>query len=150
MPCWLPCPCKYETNKLVRIHSVWLGSLKWILNGTILLAICIVLGLDKGYQEFDLVVSSVTTKVKGVARMHLPGVGDVVWDGVDCSGPARDKNSFFVVTNVIVTNNQKQGNCPEQCLYSRFPLKADCVGLTRTVRKETGTSSAMGFRRDHV
>lgn len=40
------------------------------------------------YQEFDLVVSSVTTKVKGVAQTNLPGVGEVVWDVVDYSGPA--------------------------------------------------------------
>lgn len=96
---------------------------------------------NRKYQEFDLVVSSVTTKVKGVAQTHLPGIGDVVWDVVDYSGPSQvgarasdlwvldlwqrgefkdffflpfqSKNSFFVVTNVIVTKNQKQGKCPE-------------------------------------
>lgn len=40
---------------------------------------------NRKYQEFDLVVSSVTTKVKGVAQIHLPGIGDVVWDVVDYS-----------------------------------------------------------------
>lgn len=44
---------------------------------------------NRKYQEFDLVVSSVTTKVKGVAQAHLPGVGDVVWDVVDYSGPSQ-------------------------------------------------------------
>ena len=44
---------------------------------------------NKSYQQFDLVVSSVTTKVKGVAQTHLPGVGDVVWDVVDYSGPSQ-------------------------------------------------------------
>ncbi|XP_029296237.1 P2X purinoceptor 7 [Cottoperca gobio] len=105
--------CQYETNKLVRIQSVRLGSLKWILNAAILLFICIMLLWNRNYQQFDLVVSSVTTKVKGVAQTQLPGVGDVVWDVVDYSGPSQDKNSFFVVTNIIVTKNQKQGKCPE-------------------------------------
>uniref|UniRef100_A0A3Q2DN98 P2X purinoceptor n=2 Tax=Cyprinodon variegatus TaxID=28743 RepID=A0A3Q2DN98_CYPVA len=68
---------------------------------------------NRKYQEFDQVVSSVTTKVKGVAQTPVPGVGDIVWDVVDYSGPVQDKNSFFVVTNVIVTKNQKQGKCPE-------------------------------------
>uniref|UniRef100_A0A7N6B937 P2X purinoceptor n=1 Tax=Anabas testudineus TaxID=64144 RepID=A0A7N6B937_ANATE len=68
---------------------------------------------NRKYQEFDLVVSSVTTKVKGVTEARLPGVGDMVWDVADYSGPSQDKNSFFVVTNVIVTKNQKQGKCPE-------------------------------------
>ncbi|XP_028285034.1 P2X purinoceptor 7 [Parambassis ranga] len=105
--------CQYETNKLVRIQSVRLGSLKWILNAAILLFICIMMLWNRKYQEFDLVVSSITSKVKGVAQTHLPGVGDVVWDVVDYGGPLQDKNSFFVVTNVIVTKNQKQGQCPE-------------------------------------
>lgn len=94
---------------------------------------------NRKYQEFDLVVSSVTTKVKGVAQTNLPEFGEVVWDVVDYSGPAvqvgvqvspsfipgssgglnhpglsfQSKNSFFVLTNVIVTKNQKQGKCPE-------------------------------------
>lgn len=33
------CLCQYETNKLVRIQSVRLGSTKWSLNGFILLFI---------------------------------------------------------------------------------------------------------------
>lgn len=44
---------------------------------------------NKRYQAFDLVVSSVTTKVKGVAPTHLPGFGDVVWDVVDYSGSSQ-------------------------------------------------------------
>ncbi|KAM9743487.1 P2X purinoceptor 7 isoform 1-T1 [Menidia menidia] len=105
--------CQYQTNKLVRIRSVRLGSLKWSLNGAILLFICVMMLWNRKYQEFDLVVSSVTTKVKGVAQTRLPGVGNLVWDMVDYSGPSQDKNSFFVVTNVIITRSQKQGKCPE-------------------------------------
>ncbi|XP_047447512.1 P2X purinoceptor 7 [Mugil cephalus] len=112
--------CQYETNKLVRIQSVRLGSLKWSLNMAILLFICIMMLWNRKYQEFDLVVSSVTTKVKGVAQTHLSGVGDIVWDVVDYSGPSQDKNSFFVVTNVIVTKNQTRGKCPEAPLEGRF------------------------------
>ncbi|TNN52404.1 P2X purinoceptor 4 [Liparis tanakae] len=121
--------CQYETNKLVRIQSVRLGSLKWSLNAAILLFICLMLLWNRSYQQFDLVVSSVTTKVKGVAQTHLPGVGAVVWDVVDYSGPSQEKNSFFVVTNVIVTKNQKQGKCPEVLVPMKGGLcrsDADC------------------------
>ncbi|KAM6931210.1 P2X purinoceptor 7 [Xenentodon cancila] len=125
MPCiYVLGLCQYQTNKLVRIQSVRLGSLKWSLNGAILLFICIMMLWNKKYQEFDLVVSSVTTKVKGVAQTRLPGVGDVVWDVVDYSWPIQDKNSFFVVTNVIVTKSQKQGKCPEVPLKGR-PCRTD-------------------------
>lgn len=44
---------------------------------------------NREYQEFDLVVSSVTAKVKGVAQTHLTGIGDLVWDVVDYSGPSQ-------------------------------------------------------------
>uniref|UniRef100_A0A672S432 P2X purinoceptor n=1 Tax=Sinocyclocheilus grahami TaxID=75366 RepID=A0A672S432_SINGR len=113
MPCTLLNLCEYDTQKLVKIKSVRLGSLKWTLNGVILLFICIMMLWNKEYQEYDLVVSSVTTKVKGVAKVTIPDIGEVVWDVVDISGPYQGRNSFFVATNVIVTKNQKQGNCPE-------------------------------------
>uniref|UniRef100_A0A8C5CVX9 P2X purinoceptor n=1 Tax=Gadus morhua TaxID=8049 RepID=A0A8C5CVX9_GADMO len=111
MSCRLLTLCQYETNKLVRINSVRLGSLKWTLNVVILMFICIMMLWNKQYQELDPVVSSVTAKLKGVALTQVPGLGDVVWDVVDYSGPAQEKNSFFVVTNVIITKNQKQGKC---------------------------------------
>ncbi|XP_062310131.1 P2X purinoceptor 7 [Osmerus eperlanus] len=120
MSCKLINICEYETNKLVRIKSVRLGSLKWTLNGVILLFICIMMLWNKEYQEYDFVVSSVTTKVKGVALTNLPGVGNIVWDVVDYSGPSQGKNSFFVVTNVAITNDQKQGKCPEVPPYGEL------------------------------
>uniref|UniRef100_A0A673ZXF6 Purinergic receptor P2X, ligand-gated ion channel, 7 n=1 Tax=Salmo trutta TaxID=8032 RepID=A0A673ZXF6_SALTR len=128
MPCKRLNICEYETHKLVRIQSVRLGSLKWTFNGVILMFICIVMFWNKEYQEHDYVVSSVTAKVKGVAMTSLPDVGDIVWDVVDYSGPSQGKNSFFVVTNVIVTKNQRQGKCPEVPPYGKVCwTDKDCV-----------------------
>ncbi|XP_034027136.1 P2X purinoceptor 7 [Thalassophryne amazonica] len=124
MPCGLLALCRYETNKVIQIHSPRLGSLKWTLNGLILLFICFMMLWNRKYQETELVVSSVTTKVKGVALTNLAGLGDLVWDVVDYSGPIQEKNSFFVVTNAIMTKNQKQGKCPEVPPYGR-PCRTD-------------------------
>ncbi|KAA8592437.1 hypothetical protein FQN60_017892 [Etheostoma spectabile] len=132
--------CQYETNKLVRIQSVRLGSLKWSLNAAILLFICVMLLWNRSYQQFDLVVSSVTTKVKGVAQTQLPGNGEEVWDVVDYSGPLQDKNSFFVVTNVIVTKNQKQGKCPE------VPLKGKLCRTDKDCEKGGWDQQSHGIR----
>ncbi|KAK7934025.1 hypothetical protein WMY93_004921 [Mugilogobius chulae] len=118
--CWcVRCLCQYETTKLVRIQSLRLGSLKWALNGTILLFICVLLLWNRRYQQFELVVSSVTTKVKGVSQVSVPGLGAVAWDTVDYSAPSQEKNSFFVMTNVIVTRNQRQGTCAEEPFRGR-------------------------------
>ncbi|XP_006797812.1 P2X purinoceptor 7 [Neolamprologus brichardi] len=148
MPCCrLRALCQYETNKLVRIQSVRLGSLKWSLNGAILLFICIMMLWNRKYQEFDLVVSSVTTKVKGVAQAPLPEVGNMVWDEVDYSGPWKGKNTFFVVTNVIVTKNQKQGKCAQVPLKGRFcHTDKDCEkGAWDQQKHGTVTSSCVKF-----
>lgn len=50
---------------------------------------------NRKYQEFDLVVSSVTTKVKGVAQTRVPGLGEAVWDVVDYSGPPQVRARSF-------------------------------------------------------
>ncbi|KAG9354646.1 hypothetical protein JZ751_001359 [Albula glossodonta] len=120
MPCNFLDLCQYETNKLVRIKSFKLGSLKWTLNGVILMFICIMMVWNKEYQEYDLVVSSVTTKVKGAALTQVPGIGEMLWDVVDYSGTSQGKNSFFVVTNVVVTKQQKQGKCLEGPPYGKL------------------------------
>uniref|UniRef100_A0A8D3B044 P2X purinoceptor n=1 Tax=Scophthalmus maximus TaxID=52904 RepID=A0A8D3B044_SCOMX len=145
--CPLLALCQYETTKLVRIQSVRLGSLKWSLNGAILLFICLLMLWNRKYQEFDLVVSSVTAKVKGVAQARLPGGGDVVWDVVDYSGPSQDKNSFFVMTNVIVTKNQKQGKCPEVPVNGRVcKTDGDCErGATDQQSHGIQTGSCVKF-----
>uniref|UniRef100_A0A3B4BWX8 P2X purinoceptor n=1 Tax=Pygocentrus nattereri TaxID=42514 RepID=A0A3B4BWX8_PYGNA len=126
MACGLLNLCVYETNKRFRIKSVELGTLKWTLNGAVLLFICFMMLWNKEYQEHDLVTSSVTTKVKGVALASIPEMGLVVWDVVDHSGLAQGKNSFFVATNVIVTKNQKQGKCPEVAPWGLCKTDKDC------------------------
>ncbi|KAL6458652.1 hypothetical protein MHYP_G00321240 [Metynnis hypsauchen] len=126
MACGLLGLCVYETNKRVRIKSLKLGTLKWTLNGAVLLFICFMMLWNKEYQEFDFVTSSVTTKVKGVAHTSIPEIGEVVWDVVDHSGLSQGKNSFFVATNVIVTKNQKQGKCPEVAAWGPCQTDKDC------------------------
>lgn len=52
---------------------------------------------NKEYQKYDLVVSSVTTKVKGVAEISIPDIGKVVWDVVDYSGPSQVTLPAFII-----------------------------------------------------
>lgn len=44
---------------------------------------------EKGYQEVDSVVSSVTTKAKGVAVTNTSQLGFRVWDVADYVIPAQ-------------------------------------------------------------
>ncbi|KFQ18500.1 P2X purinoceptor 4, partial [Merops nubicus] len=68
---------------------------------------------EKGYQETDSVVSSVTTKVKGVALTNTSDLGARIWDVADYVIPPQEENTVFVMTNVILTLNQSQRRCPE-------------------------------------
>jgi len=56
---------------------------------------------NKEYQEYDLVVSSVTTKVKGVAEISIPDIGEVVWDVVDYSGLSQVTLLPFIIIYVL-------------------------------------------------
>uniref|UniRef100_A0A674JR33 P2X purinoceptor 7 n=1 Tax=Terrapene triunguis TaxID=2587831 RepID=A0A674JR33_9SAUR len=66
-----------------------------------------VLVTDKRYQKKDSVISSIHTKVKGVVQTDSR-----IWDTAEYTIPMQ-VNSFFVITNIIMTENQFQNVCPE-------------------------------------
>ncbi|KFW65146.1 P2X purinoceptor 4, partial [Pygoscelis adeliae] len=83
---------------------------------------------EKGYQETDSVVSSVTTKVKGVTLTNTSTLGAMIWDVADYVIPPQEENTVFVMTNVILTLNQHQGRCPElPDDETECKEKSDCV-----------------------
>ncbi|KAM3936376.1 P2X purinoceptor 5 isoform 3-T3 [Leptodactylus fuscus] len=70
--------------------------------------------VKKGYQDIDTSIqSSVITKLKGVAYTNTTELGPRLWDVVDYVIPPQGENVFFVVTNLIVTPNQRQEKCRE-------------------------------------
>ncbi|XP_026575223.1 P2X purinoceptor 7 isoform X2 [Pseudonaja textilis] len=108
---------EFETNRVVRIYSVWYGSLKSIIHFMVFLYVSIVLLADRRYQKKDSVISSMHVKVKGVSQTE-----NRVWDTAEYTIPGQGVNSFFVLTNIITTENQTQRLCPE------FPFaKAVCT-----------------------
>ncbi|XP_053862972.1 P2X purinoceptor 7-like isoform X1 [Malaclemys terrapin pileata] len=106
--CSLKNLCEYETSKVVRFQSVSYGSLKWTFHMVVFLYVCYVLVTDKRYQKKDSVISSVHTKVKGVVQTDSR-----IWDTAEYTIPMQGIDSFFVITNIIMTENQFQSVCPE-------------------------------------
>ncbi|XP_029427109.1 P2X purinoceptor 4 [Rhinatrema bivittatum] len=108
------CLFEYDTPRIVLIKSRKVGLMNRLVQ---LVILAYVIGWvflwEKGYQEFDSVVSSVTSKVKGVAVTNTSELGLKVWDVADYIVPAQEENAFFVMTNLIITQHQKQGLCPE-------------------------------------
>ncbi|KAG8514949.1 P2X purinoceptor 4 [Galemys pyrenaicus] len=105
---------EYDTPRIVLIRSRKVGLMNRAVQ---LLILAYVVGWvfvwEKGYQETDSVVSSVTTKAKGVAVTNTSNLGFRIWDVADYVIPAQEENSLFIMTNMIVTTNQTQGLCPE-------------------------------------
>ncbi|XP_063068780.1 P2X purinoceptor 4a isoform X2 [Engraulis encrasicolus] len=132
--CEAVCNCffDYSTSKTLVIRSKKVGAIN---RTTQALVIAYIIGYvcvwNKGYQETDTVLSSVTTKVKGIALTNTSDLGLRVWDVADYIIPPQEESSFFVLTNLIVTDNQTQAHCAEiPSESSRCYTDKDCkVGI---------------------
>nr|XP_034344676.1 P2X purinoceptor 7 isoform X3 [Arvicanthis niloticus] len=110
---------QYETNKVTRIQSANYGTVKWVLHMLVLSYVSFALVSDKLYQRKEPVISSVHTKVKGIAEVTESvtegGVRKLVhsiFDTADYTFPLQG-NSFFVMTNYLKSEGQEQKLCPE-------------------------------------
>lgn len=128
---------EYYTPKIVLIKNRKVG----VLNRLVQLAIIsYIIGFaiiyNKGYQDFSPIESSVTTKVKGVIFTNysknefndlIPDteVYRRIWDTADYVVPPSENNAFFVVTNIVITSNQTQGECPEDVTVPGALCKSD-------------------------
>ncbi|XP_072443589.1 P2X purinoceptor 4-like isoform X3 [Chiloscyllium punctatum] len=105
---------EYDTPRIVLIKNRKVGMINRVVQLAILAyVIGWVLVWQKGYQEFDSTIGSVTTKVKGITITNSSPHEEYIWDAADYVIPSQQENSFFVMTNFILTKNQTQGRCPE-------------------------------------
>ncbi|XP_006899852.1 PREDICTED: P2X purinoceptor 5 [Elephantulus edwardii] len=105
----------YKTEKYVIAKNKKVGLLYRLLQLSILLYLVLwVFVVKKGYQDTDTSLqSAVITKVKGVAFTNTSELGERLWDVADYVIPPQGESVFFVVTNLIVTPNQRQNVCAE-------------------------------------
>ncbi|XP_007529712.1 P2X purinoceptor 7 [Erinaceus europaeus] len=125
----------YETDKVVRIQSVNYGTIKWVLHMIVFSYVSFALLSDRRYQQKEPVISSVHTKVKGIAEVkkEIPESGikkmvSWVFDTADYTFPLQG-NSFFVMTNFLKTEGQVQGLCPE------YPTSRTICSSDRSCKK---------------
>ncbi|XP_014779935.1 P2X purinoceptor 4 isoform X1 [Octopus bimaculoides] len=133
---------EYDTPKIVHIHSKKVGIINRLLQLIIIgYIVGYVIVYKKGYQEFDFVVGSISTKVKGIALTNRTILSDTpgVWDVADYVVPPQENGAVFVMTNAIITYNQTQ-RCPQDVASGDFcTTDADCPA-------ETMIPSGDGFR----
>ncbi|XP_077053417.1 P2X purinoceptor 4a-like isoform X2 [Siphateles boraxobius] len=111
--CVKSCFCEYSTPQILVVKSCTIGTLYRLYQMlAIPLILCFVL-LCGDHQDTDDILSSVTTKVKGIALTNTPELGEQIWDVADYIIPSQDDSSFFLMTNMIFTPNQTQSKCAE-------------------------------------
>lgn len=128
---------EYDTQKIVHIQSKTVGLINRFIQLIIIAYIVgFVLVYNKGYQEFDDVLASVSTKVKGYSFANKTIAGDFpgIWDVADYTVPPQENNAIFVTTNAILTYDQEQTKCPEAVSAKDFCQNdQDCAPMTTKV-----------------
>ncbi|KAM6372816.1 P2X purinoceptor 5 isoform 1-T1 [Pluvialis apricaria] len=125
----------YKTEKYVIAKNKKVGILYRVVQLSILAYLVgWVFVVKKGYQDTDTSLqSSVITKLKGVAFTNTSELGERLWDVADYVIPPQGENVFFVMTNLIVTPNQRQATCPEvgrtEPLGPQTPTKLGSVSI---------------------
>ncbi|TRY94440.1 hypothetical protein DNTS_011366 [Danionella cerebrum] len=105
----------YKTEKFVIAKNKKVGVLFRLFQlGVIGYLIGWVFIWKKGYQETEETIqSSVVTKLKGVDLTNSSQFGLQLWGAEDYVIPPQGDRVFFIVTNYLVTPNQRLGYCPE-------------------------------------
>ncbi|XP_074527039.1 P2X purinoceptor 4a-like [Halichoeres trimaculatus] len=104
----------YETTKTLVVPSLAVGCFFRFTQLLVLLyAFGYVFVVQKAYQQTDSVMSTVTTKVKGFAFTNTSNMDPKFWDVADYVIPSQSVNSFFVLTNMVITPHQTQARCAE-------------------------------------
>ncbi|XP_048044275.1 P2X purinoceptor 5 [Megalobrama amblycephala] len=105
----------YKTEKFVIAKNKKVGVLFRLFQlGVIGYVIGWVFIWKKGYQETEEAIqSSVVTKLKGIDFTNSSQFGLQLWGAEDYVIPPQGDRVFFIVTNYLVTPNQRLGFCPE-------------------------------------
>ncbi|KAM6239022.1 P2X purinoceptor 5 isoform 1-T1 [Spheniscus humboldti] len=138
----------YKTEKYVIAKNKKVGVLYRVVQLSILAYLVgWVFVVKKGYQDTDTSLqSSVITKLKGVAFTNTSELGERLWDVADYVIPPQGENVFFVMTNLIVTPNQRQDTCPEvgrtEPLGPQTPTKLGSISIPNALCYKDGDCPA--------
>nr|XP_021333881.1 purinergic receptor P2X4b isoform X1 [Danio rerio] len=130
------CLFDHGTPVILVVSSKKVGFIFRLLQLCIIVYVAVyVCWYKRAYQERDSVISSVSTKVKGNILTNSSALGTHVWDTSEYVIPPQGENSFFVLTNAIVTQGQTQGSCPEiPSEFTNCQSDSDCKEGLKEIR----------------
>ncbi|XP_063313501.1 P2X purinoceptor 1 isoform X1 [Pelobates fuscus] len=118
---------EYDTPRMVLVRDKKVGlTFRLIQFGVLCYIVGWVFLYEKGYQNVDGIISSVSIKMKGLAITNLEHVGTEIWDAADYVFPPQGDSSFVVMTNFIITREQQMGYCNERPEVATCKSDDDC------------------------
>ncbi|XP_072271726.1 P2X purinoceptor 1 [Pyxicephalus adspersus] len=122
---------EYDTPRMVLVRDKKVGlTFRLIQFGVLCYIVGWVFLYEKGYQDVDDIISSVSIKLKGLAVTNLPGFGTEIWDVADYVFPPQGDSSFVVMTNFIITPEQQMGTCNELPDVAPCKTNEDCKAFS--------------------
>jgi len=120
----------FDTIKFVTVHSLKLGTIHRSIQVAVLLYIVLYsIWLSKGYQEHTNANGVVFTKVKGLGYTNESD-SISIYDSSDLVTPPTEPNAIFIITAMLVTNQQSDTVCTAYDTYN-CTKDEDCQpGLT--------------------
>ncbi|CAF1155827.1 unnamed protein product [Adineta steineri] len=92
----------------------------------------------KGYQAIDTsIISSVTSRVKGLGSIQTDDNHTLVIDGADYIAPPQENNALFLMTNFIRTD-QKYTRCEESPFDQKTACPDNAYCQTKNYRRANG------------
>ncbi|KAM4701310.1 P2X purinoceptor 1 [Discoglossus pictus] len=133
---------EYDTPRMVLVRDKKVGlTFRLIQLGVLGYIIGWVFLYEKGYQSVDGIISSVSVKMKGLGVTNFSNMGVEIWDAVDYVFPPQGDSSFVVMTNFIITPEQKLGFCNELPDAAPCETDDDCKGTKRLKQGESNEPS---------
>ncbi|XP_077152610.1 P2X purinoceptor 1-like [Ranitomeya variabilis] len=122
---------EYDTPRMVLVRDKKVGlTFRLIQFGVLCYIVGWVFLYEKGYQNVDDIISSVSVKMKGIAITNISNMGTEIWDVADYVFPPQGDSSFVVMTNFIITPEQQMGNCNELPDVALCETDDDCKAIS--------------------
>ncbi|XP_069608838.1 P2X purinoceptor 1-like isoform X1 [Ranitomeya imitator] len=122
---------EYDTPRMVLVRDKKVGlTFRLIQFGVLCYIVGWVFLYEKGYQNVDDIISSVSVKMKGIAITNMSNMGTEIWDVADYVFPPQGDSSFVVMTNFIITPEQQMGNCNELPDVALCETDDDCKAIS--------------------
>jgi hypothetical protein len=126
--------CGYKSIRFIRVRNPRLVTVYYgVIIGVFLYIALYTIWFERGYQKFDNVVGTTSSKVKGTAWIDAYDSNSssidsrIVYDSMDVITPSVEENALFITTAMIDTPNQTRYTCDGNVNTGSCDVDSDCL-----------------------